>query len=220
MLSQHGKRIYFCISNNKSSSVSHIVFHALFLFNCAKGSKDGKTAWKKRKEALDEVEALLKKCSGLLDTSPTKTKQLVELTKALRERLTDTQINLKPVAARVIGHLLSLVDKSTQAKLGRIIYAPLINAVMTDIKKQMKDAALEALRVGSSASLLEGGGFNEEALEALVSALALEVKESSLKVSHSTTPITFSLINHCFSHSNSINISLEDLLACLFFCSI
>jgi hypothetical protein len=146
-------------------------------------SKEGKTAWKVRKEALDEVEMTLKRVTGLVNVSGSHSKNVVDLTRALRDRLSDTQINLKPVAARTIAALLSVVDKSTQAKLGRIVYAPLINAAMNDIKKPMRDAALEALRSGTMASELLGGGINEEALEPFIVALVGEVTEASARVS-------------------------------------
>jgi hypothetical protein len=146
-------------------------------------SKEGKTAWKVRKEALDEVEMTLKRVTGLVNVSGSHSKNVVDLTRALRDRLSDTQINLKPVAARIIAALLAVVDKSTQAKLGRIVYAPLINAAMNDIKKPMRDAALEALRSGTMASELLGGGINEEALEPFIVALVGEVTEASARVS-------------------------------------
>ena len=125
----------------------------------------------------------LKRVTGLVNVSGSRSKIVVDLTRALRDRLSDTQINLKPVAARIIAELLSVVDKSTQAKLGRIVYAPLINAAMNDIKKPMRDAALEALRSGTMASELLGGGINEEALEPFIVALVGEVTEASARVS-------------------------------------
>jgi hypothetical protein len=148
-------------------------------------SKEGKTAWKVRKEALDEVEMALKRITGLVNVTGSHSKSVIDLTRALRDRLSDTQINLKPVAARIIAALLSVVDKTTQAKLGRIVYAPLINAAMNDIKKPMRDAALEALRSGTMASELDGGGVNEDALEPIVLALVSEVTEASARVSPS-----------------------------------
>lgn len=128
----------------------------------------------------------MKRCTGLLNVSGPRLKFIVDLLRALRDRLSDTQINLKPVAARVISALLTSVDKATQAKLGRIVYAPLINASMNDIKKAMREATLEALRSGTIASALEGGGINEEALEPFVAALVAEVNEASARVSFST----------------------------------
>jgi hypothetical protein len=144
------------------------------------GSKDGKTAWKARKAAMEEVEAALKRCSGLLDTSSMK--PLVDLLRALRERLSDSQGNLKPVAARIIGSILASVDKSSQGKLGKVVYAPLINAAMNDSKKVMHDAAMEALRFGTSIAAIEGEGPNDLSLEAFVVALAGELNESEFKV--------------------------------------
>jgi hypothetical protein len=135
-----------------------------------------------RKEAMDEIEAALKSCSGLIETTPPQMKQLAELTRALRDRLTDTQINLRPTAARLAGSLLSVVEKGCQAKLGKLVFAPLINAAMNDIKKPMRDASLAAIRTGITASSLDGGDLNELALESLVSALVAEVNESSIRV--------------------------------------
>jgi hypothetical protein len=132
---------------------------------------------------LDEVDAALSSCIGLIDSSPPQLKKLAELSRAIRDRMTDTQMNLKPLAARNLCKLLSLVDKTSQAKLGKLLYAPLIAGAMNDIKKPMRDACLEALRVGTSASSIDGGGINEEALEAFVAALVAEVNETSIRVS-------------------------------------
>jgi hypothetical protein len=132
---------------------------------------------------MDEIEAALKSCNGLLETSPAHMKQLSELTRGLRDRLTDTQINLRPTAARLSGSLLAIVDKSSQAKLARLVFAALINSAMNDIKKPMRDAALDAIRTGIAASSLDGGGLNELSLEALVSAIVGEVNEAAIRVS-------------------------------------
>lgn len=165
-----------------------------------KGSNDGKTAWKTRKEALDEVDAALQDCSGLIDSSQAKAKSLVELMRALRDRLADTQINLKPVAARIIGSFLLLINEQDQAKLGKLVYNSLIKCVMNDIKKPMRDASLEALLNGTTRSSLSGGGINPAALEQLVIAFVDEVNEKSVRVSLKEMAlflfvIVFSLLN-------------------------
>lgn len=129
---------------------------------------------------MEDVESALKRCSGLLDTS--KPKPLVELLRALRERLSDSQGNLKPVAARLIGIILSKVDAPSQGRLGRVVYSPIINAAMNDKKKNMHDAAMEALQVGTSLPALEGGGPNEGSIEPYVAALVVEMDESEFKV--------------------------------------
>jgi hypothetical protein len=124
----------------------------------------------------------LSSCNGLIEGG-LQLKRLAELTRAIRDRLTDTQINLKPLAARVLGALLSLLDESSQAKLGKLAYASLIGGAMNDIKKPMRDACLEALRVGTSKPAVEGRGINQEAMESLVAASVSEVNESSVRVS-------------------------------------
>lgn len=146
----------------------------------SQGSKEGKTAWKMRKEAMDEVAAALEKCNGIISTASLKS--LVELLRALKERMSDSQSNLKPVASRIIGSILSSVDRGSQAKLGKVVYASLVNAVMNDNRKPMREASLEALKVGTQLSPLEGTGPNELSLEPLMVALVGELGESELKV--------------------------------------
>lgn len=147
------------------------------------GCKEGKTAWKMRKQSLEEVDQALKQCSGLLDTSAPKVKRLLDLTRGIRDRLSDTQINLKPVAARLIGSLLAVVDKTTQAKLGKVVQGPLIRSAMNDIKKPMREACLASIRSGFTLSSVDGEGLNEGALAVLATALVGEVNESSVRVS-------------------------------------
>jgi hypothetical protein len=132
---------------------------------------------------LDEIDLVLRDCPGLIDTSPPKIKGVVDIVRALRDRLTDTQINLKPVAARIIGSLLIIMEAKDQAKLGKIVYAPMIASVMNDIKKPMRDASLEALRQGTSLSSFDGSGLNAESMEGFITALVSEVTEKSSRVS-------------------------------------
>jgi hypothetical protein len=124
----------------------------------------------------------LKKCSGLIDTSPQYSKPLSELMRALRDRLSDSQGNLKPLSARVIGSLLSVMDKHAQAKFGKLVYGPLINNAISDIKKPVRDSALEALKQGTTVSQIEGGGLNKECLEPFVSSMANELSDTAMKV--------------------------------------
>jgi hypothetical protein len=145
------------------------------------GCADGKAAWKKRKEAMDEIDLATRSCVGHFDTSSPKMNEYVELFRKLRDRLSDTQINLKPVAAKLVAVLLSKVDKSSQARLGKIVFATLIHASMNDIKKAMRHTSLEALRSGITISSFEKTGLNDEALEGLVSALVNEITEKSVR---------------------------------------
>jgi cytoskeleton-associated protein 5 len=144
------------------------------------GSKEGKNAWKLRKEAMDAVETALARCNGLISTESLK--PLVDLLRAMRERLSDSQSNLKPVAARIIGSILRSVDKVSQAKLGKIVFAPLVSAVLNDNRKPMRDESMEALRAGTTASSIEGGEPNSSALESLMVAVVGELSESEYKV--------------------------------------
>ncbi|KAL3924077.1 MAG: hypothetical protein SGILL_001267, partial [Bacillariaceae sp.] len=143
------------------------------------GSKDGKTAWKARKYALEDVEAALRKGNGLIDAS--RLRPLVDLLRAMKERLSDSQSNLKPLAARLIGQVLGSVQGEAQGKLGKIVYGSLINAAMNDKRKIMNDASMEALKAGTSLPAAVGGGLNESSLEPFVVALTSELEESEFK---------------------------------------
>lgn len=150
--------------------------------NVQQASKDGKTAWKIRKQAIDEVDSALSKCSSLIDTSPECMKPLAELLRALRDRLSDSQGNLKPFSARVLGSFFSVTDAAAQAKFGKLVYAPLMNAAMTDIKKPMRDSSLEALRLSVTKPTIEGGGYNKDTLDSFMNSLSGEINETALKV--------------------------------------
>jgi len=169
------------------------------------GSKEGKNAWKLRKQALDDVESAVNKSNGLISTEALK--PLVELLRVLRERLSDSQSNLKPVAARIIGSILGSVDTASQAKLGKIVFAPLVSAVANDNRKPMREASLEAIRVGTTASSVEGGEPNSASLESLMVAVVGELNESEFKVRFASYVTCYKLIdsfplctlNYCLS---------------------
>lgn len=144
------------------------------------GSNDSKTSWKARKAAMEDLEEVMKRCTGLLDTS--KLKPLVDLLRALRDRLSDSQSNLKPIAARLIGVIMSATDAMSQAKLGKVVYGPLINSAMNDSRAIMHDACMEALRIGTSLPKLQGARPNDQALEPFLVALVGELDESDFKV--------------------------------------
>lgn len=108
-------------------------------------------------------------------------RQLVDLMRLIRERLSDTQINLRPTAARLAGTFLSVVDKKSQATLGKIIHPGLLNAAMNDIKKPMRDASLASIRSGITMASIEGEGTNVLALEVLAVAVVGEVNEAAIR---------------------------------------
>ncbi len=144
--------------------------------------KESKDSWKKRKEALEEVESVCIQYNGLISSAPNCFKDLVKLVRALKARLGDSQSNLKPLAARNIAAILSSVDGSAQAKLGKIVYGSLISAAMNENKKMMRDASLDALKKGTMRLELEGGGVNTLSMEALMQACSHELIESGQKV--------------------------------------
>jgi len=145
------------------------------------GTKEGKNAWKLRKEAMEEVEGALKKSNGLVSTDSKCLSQLANLMKALRERLTDSQSNLKPFAASVIGLLLSSVEPDGQAKLAKLAFQTLFSAALTDNRKPMRESAISALEKGTERIAVAGGGINSLSVEVMILPFVTILKETEYK---------------------------------------
>ena len=153
---------------------------------------EGKAAWKIRRDAMEEVRISVSKCGGLIGTEEgNEISFLKQLFSALRSRLTDSQSNLKPIAATLIGGLLNHIDGNSQAKLGKIVFPALINAAMNDMKKTMRDAAASALSMGTDHSTQNGGGTNILATESFIVCLESQLSDAALKSSGLQDVITF-----------------------------
>ena len=133
---------------------------------------------------MEEVTSSLKKCDNFVLCSPSSIKSLNELMKALRERLNDSQSNLKPIAAELIGNLLFSVDEQSKSKLGRETFPPLINAVVNDNKKNMRVAAMNAVRKGVQKNAIDGNDPSSIALECFLYSLLSALNDSGIKVSY------------------------------------
>ena len=77
----------------------------------------------------------------MIDASPF----VHELLRALRERMTDSQSNLKPIAASLIADCVFSLDQSSAAKYFKVGALSLLSAAITDNKKPMREAAFAAL---------------------------------------------------------------------------
>ena len=75
------------------------------------------------------------------------------------------------------------MDQTFQPKLGKLVFGPLILGLMNDIKKPMRAACLEAIKLGTSIADIDGGGCSTESLATLLVAAADVITESSVKVS-------------------------------------
>ena len=140
---------------------------------------EGKKSWKLRKEAMEEVQTSLSKCGGLIATEGKALSTLKQLFVALRARLNDSQSNLKPISATLIGQLLNHIDNNTQAKLGKTVYPALINAATNDMKKTMRDAALTSISIGTERP--KQGGTNPSSIECFILCLESELSDAALK---------------------------------------
>ncbi|KAG1713553.1 hypothetical protein DVH05_001339 [Phytophthora capsici] len=98
-----------------------------------------KVAWKKRAEAMDNVQAICEGAGCAIEF----TRPVQEVLRSLKARLNDSNANLKVKAANVIGVVATSVGPDI-AKMSKILGATLIAGV-ADNKKTMQTAAINAL---------------------------------------------------------------------------
>ena len=102
---------------------------------------EGKTSWQNRKAAIEAVIAGCEKSGHYLES----TKGTVEIVKALKARLIDTQANLKPIAASAISHVVASLDSESGCKLLRAVASGLVST-LGDNKLQMRSATISSLQ--------------------------------------------------------------------------
>ncbi len=102
---------------------------------------EGKTSWQNRKAAMEAIIAGCERSGHYLEAS----KGTLELVRALKPRLNDTQANLKPIASAAIGHIVTSMDTDNGVKVLRFVASSLIGAV-ADNKKAMRDSAIATLQ--------------------------------------------------------------------------
>lgn len=103
---------------------------------------EGNTSWQNRKTALESILAACERSGHYLDPG----KNAGELVKSLKARMNDTQANLKPLAAAVIGHLVASFELAIGCKLLRLTAEALLGG-LADNKKAMRDATTAAMQV-------------------------------------------------------------------------
>ena len=108
-------------------------------------SVEGKNSWQGRKAAMEAVIAACEKSGHYLDGN----RGTVEIVRAFKARLNDTQANLKPIAAAAMAHVVSSLECEVAAKVLKAVAGPLLASV-ADSKKAMRDAAVAAFEVALS----------------------------------------------------------------------
>jgi hypothetical protein len=103
---------------------------------------DGKNSWQNRKGALEALVAACERSGHYLEGN----KPTIEIIRALKPRMNDTQANLKPIAASAIGHFVASLELDVAVKVLRMMAGPLLGG-LADNKKTMKDATIAALQV-------------------------------------------------------------------------
>jgi len=103
---------------------------------------EGKTSWQNRKTAIEAVISSCEKSGHYLEA----TKGTVEIVKALKARLADTNANLKPIAASAISHVVASLDPDSGSKLLRAVASALVST-LGDNKPQMRLATVSSLQM-------------------------------------------------------------------------
>ena len=125
---------------------------------------NGKSSWRMRKAALEaviacctamhnnnnnnrnrSVVAVAGVVAGVVVRVFESNASLVELLKSLKVRLSDSQSNLKPLAAAAIGEVMLSVEEQCLPRLLRLVCLGLLGG-MADNKKVMKDKCIFALQ--------------------------------------------------------------------------
>lgn len=120
---------------------------------------DDKTSWQNRKTALENILAACERSGHYLDPG----KNSGELVKSLKARMNDTQANLKPIAAAVIGHLVASFEISIGSKLLRLVAEALLGG-LADNKKSMRDATTAAMQIAVTQNKTEEGAVGDPLL--------------------------------------------------------
>jgi hypothetical protein len=103
---------------------------------------EGKDSWQVRKAALEKVLAACEGSGHYLDYS----KSVPEMLKVLKARLYDTQSNLKPLAASVLGHLIISFEPDKAIRVLKQMGSAILEGLV-DNKKQMREATVAALNL-------------------------------------------------------------------------
>jgi hypothetical protein len=107
---------------------------------------DGKNSWQNRKSAMEAVIQACERSGHFIEANSTSR----DIIKALKDRLNDTQANLKPLGATALGHLLSSLDVENSSRSLRSVVGDPLVAGVSDNKKVMRDACIASLQVISS----------------------------------------------------------------------
>jgi cytoskeleton-associated protein 5 len=131
-------------------------------------STNGKNSWEARKAAMEAIVQACERSGHFVEGNPF----AKGLLKSLKERLNDTQANLKPLAATTMGHVIRAMDLESSVRAFRVLSGPLLAGV-ADNKKSMRDATLAALTMVVTQGIVENATRPDANLVgALVPALA------------------------------------------------
>jgi cytoskeleton-associated protein 5 len=124
---------------------------------------EGKTSWQNRKNAMEAIIAACERSGHFIEY----TKGLVEIVKALKLRVNDTQANLKPIAANAIGHIIASLDPESGSKLMKLVATCLLGG-LADSKKGVRDATIASLDIAVTQNKVGKGNADPSLFASLI----------------------------------------------------
>jgi regulator of RNase E activity RraB len=101
---------------------------------------DGKDSWQQRKSAMEKIMNSCDSCGNYIEIN----KFSLELLRALKPRLSDTQSNLRPIALSTFAKLIVAGDEEGAIKALKFLLPSVLNC-LSDSKKNIKDSAIVAI---------------------------------------------------------------------------
>lgn len=103
---------------------------------------EGKNSWQNRKTAIEAVSAACERAGFYLECN----KATLEVLKALKARVSDTQANLKPLATTAIAQIITSFEKECTIRTFKSLGSSMLLG-LADNKKAMRDSTIASLQV-------------------------------------------------------------------------
>jgi cytoskeleton-associated protein 5 len=164
---------------------------------------DGKTSWQNRKIALESIIASCENSGYFIEAN----KGTSEILKGVKNRITDTQANLKPIAVTAIGKIIASLSPESGCKYLRVVSCDLIGG-LADNKNSMRIATTAALQMAVTLNAPPGEGANAP----VANVSLLNILLAPLGEALTTTPIgRLEILTWLLLHVETIQIDCNDL---------
>lgn len=164
---------------------------------------DSKTSWQNRKIALESIISSCENSGYFIEAN----KGTSEILKAVKNRINDTQANLKPIAVTAIGKIIASLAPESGCKYLRVVSSDLIGG-LADNKNAMRNATIAAMQMAVTLNATPGEGADAP----VANVSLLNILLAPLGEALTTTPIgRMEILTWLLLHVDSIQIDCSDL---------